>query len=280
MQPQEEGEAMGSDRLAALADELLAARRDARFLALPSSRAEGLSLVEAYAVADTIRTRRIADGDLPRGYKIGFTNRSIWPRYGVHTPIWAPVWDSTLTLLQGAETTLSLAGLVQPRLEPEIVFGFAKAPRAGMPLAELAACIAWVAHGFEVVDTHYEAWKFQAADTVADFALHGRLLVGPRVPAAQFVDLAAELAGVHLQLDCDGAEVDAGSGSAVLDGPLQALKVWVDAMAAQAQQWPICAGDVVTTGTLTDAWPLGAGQCWSTRLSDARLAGLVLRVQV
>mgnify|MGYP000025215907 CR=1 FL=1 len=28
---------------------------------------------------------------------------------------------------------MSLAGLVQPRLEPEIVFGFAAAPRAGPP---------------------------------------------------------------------------------------------------------------------------------------------------
>ena len=81
------------------------------------------------------------------------------------------------------------------------------------------------------------------------------------------------------QLACNGAEVDAGRGSAVLDGPLQALKVWVDAMASQPQQWPIRAGDVVTTGTLTDAWPLVVGPSWSTRLSDQRLAGLTLRVQ-
>jgi 2-oxo-3-hexenedioate decarboxylase len=270
---------MNPDHLAALADDLLAAHRDARCLPLPTGRAEGLSLVDAYAVADLIRSRRIVAGEVPRGYKIGFTNRAIWPRYGVHAPIWAPVWDSTLTLLQGTETTLSLAGLVQPRLEPEIVFGFAQAPRAGMALAELAACIDWVAHGFEIVHTHFDGWKFQAADTVADFALHGRLLVGPRVPAAQFSDLAAELADIRLQLSCGGAEVDAGRGSAVLDGPLQALKVWVDAMAAQVQQWPIRAGDVVTTGTLTDAWPLVAGQCWSSRLGDGRLAGLTLRVQ-
>jgi 2-oxo-3-hexenedioate decarboxylase len=270
---------MPPDRVAALADELLVARQDARCLPLPTSRAEGLSLVDAYAVADVIRGHRIAGGEVPRGYKIGFTNRGIWPKYGVHAPIWAPVWDSTLTLLAGAETSLSLAGLVQPRLEPEIVFGFAQAPRAGMALAELAACIAWVAHGIEVVHSHFEGWKFQAADTVADFALHGRLVVGPRVPAVQFADMATELPGIHLQLLCNGTEVDAGKGSAVLDGPLQALKVWVDAMAAQPQQWPIGAGDVVTTGTLTDAWPLLAGQQWRTELSDARLAGLRLAVQ-
>ena len=46
----------------------------------------------------------------------------------------------------------------------------------------------------------------------------------------------------------------------MLDGPLNALRLWVDAMAAQPQHWPIAPGDVVTTGTITDAWPLVPGQ--------------------
>ena len=35
-----------------------------------------------------IRRLRIARGERPLGYKIGFTNRGIWDRYGVHAPIW------------------------------------------------------------------------------------------------------------------------------------------------------------------------------------------------
>jgi len=114
---------------------------------------------------------------------------------------------------------------------------------------------------------------------VADFALHGRLLVGPRVPVAQFTTLAADLAGLNLQLFQGETKLDEGVGRVVLDGPLNALRLWVDAMAGQVQQWPIEAGDVVTTGTLTDAWPLAPGQQWQTRLSDARLPGLSLRVE-
>ena len=64
---------------------------------------------------------RIARGEKPLGYKIGFTNRSIWDRYGVHQPIWGPVWDTTLSFCDG-EAQLSLAGTCQPRLEPEAVF--------------------------------------------------------------------------------------------------------------------------------------------------------------
>jgi 2-oxo-3-hexenedioate decarboxylase len=261
-----------------LAAALLGAYDGATRLPLPTAGAPDFDLADAYAVADAIRARRIARGEIPRGYKIGFTNRGIWDRYGVHAPIWGPVWDSTLRLLEGADATLSLAGLVQPRLEPEVVFGFARAPRAGMTETELAGCLEWVAHGFEVVHTHFDDWRFRAPDTVADFALHGRLLVGPHVPVARFDALGEDLAQLRIELLQERKSVERGQGSVVLDGPLTALRLWVDAMLAQPQGWPIRPGDVVTTGTLTDAWPLERGQRWETRLSDPRLPGLRLTV--
>jgi 2-oxo-3-hexenedioate decarboxylase len=263
----------------AIAAQFVATRDAAALRALPTTVHPAFDIADGYAVADAARRLRIARGERPLGYKIGFTNRGIWPKYNVHAPIWAPVWDSTLALLDGSDARLSLAGLMQPRLEPEIVFGFARSPRAGMTEPELIACLDWVAHGFEVVQTHFDGWRFQAPDTVADFGLHGRLLVGPRVPVGAFDDLSAELAAVQLQLFCGESKIDEGTGRAVLDGPLNALRLWVDAMASQAQQWPIEAGDVVTTGTLTDAWPLVGGQRWRTLLSDARLAGLTLHVE-
>ena len=262
---------------AALADELLAACDGARLIEPPSARPGGLTLSQAFAVAQALRERRIRRGDEPCGYKIGFTNRTIWPRYGVFAPIWAPVWRSTLTLLGGVEASVSLAGLVQPRLEPEIVFGFARAPDAGMDETELTACLDWVAHGFEIVHTHFADWRFTAPDTVADFALHGRLLVGPRVPVARFARLGEELAQLRLTLARDGLDVDAGQGANVLDGPLTALRLWLQAMAEHSPQWPVQAGDVVSTGTITDAWPMAPGQVWRSRPDHAALPGLTLR---
>lgn len=262
---------------AALAGELLGAWDGARLIELPSGRPAGLTLAQAFAVADTVRQRRIERGDVPCGYKIGFTNRTLWPRYGVFAPIWAPVWRSTVTLLQGSDTEVSMTGLVQPRLEPEIVFGFGAAPHAGMTEAELLGCLAWVAHGFEIVHTHFADWRFTAADTVADFALHGRLCIGPRVPVTRFERLGAELAGLRLTLSCDGVDVDSGCGANVLDGPLTALGLWLQAMATQSPRWSVQAGDVVTTGTLTDAWPMRPGQVWQSRLDHAALHGLTLR---
>jgi 2-oxo-3-hexenedioate decarboxylase len=268
------------DRIAA---DLMAAQDEARCMPLPSSDAQGFSLTDAYAVGQRLHALRCARGELPVGWKIGFTNRTIWPRYGVFAPIWGPVWDSTAALLEDgiSDTTLSLAGLSQPRLEPEVVFGFAQAPRAGMALAELQACLAWVAHGFEIVHTHFDDWKFAAADCLADFALHGRLRVGPRVPVQGWSTLADDLAALRVELHRDGQRVDEGVGANVLDGPLHALRTWIDAMAEHTPHWRLSAGEFVTTGTITDAWPLVPGQHWRTVLEQRgagpRLSALSLR---
>ena len=261
------------------ASALLAAYDNATRLPLRTAADASFGLTSAYQVADQIRTARMARGERQLGYKIGFTNRTIWPRYDVFGPIWGPVWHTTTQLLDGAHVEVALTGLVQPRLEPEIAFGFAKAPQAGMTELELSDCIDWVAHAFEIVHTHFDDWKFQAADTVADFALHGRLYVGPRVPISRFTAPASDLAALTVQLLRDGEPVDQGRGTNVLDGPLSALRIWVDAMLAQPHGWPILPGYVVTTGTITDAAPMLPGQRWTTRLSESRLADLTLVTQ-
>lgn len=260
-----------------LALDLLAAHDHATLVELPSRSAAGLTLKEAYAVAQHVAALRTARGEHACGWKIGFTNRTIWDRYGVRAPIWGPVWNTSAALLDGADARLSLAGLSQPRLEPEIVFGFERAPSAGMSLTQLQGCLAWVAHGFEIVHTHFADWRFTLVDTVADFALHGRLFVGPRQPVDRWPTLAGDLAAMQVELLCDGVTKDRGVGSVVLDGPLHALRQWIDAMAATTPDWCVAPGEFVTTGTLTDAWPLRGGQHWQTRLSDPRLAPLSLQ---
>jgi 2-oxo-3-hexenedioate decarboxylase len=49
-----------------------------------------------------------------------------------------------------------------------------------MDNAALLSCVAWVAHGFEIVQSIYPDWKFSPADSAAANGLHGALLIGPR----------------------------------------------------------------------------------------------------
>jgi len=52
----------------------------------------------AYHHALAVRALRTARSENPRGYKIGFTNRTIWERYDVFAPIWGTVYDTTLRM--------------------------------------------------------------------------------------------------------------------------------------------------------------------------------------
>jgi 2-oxo-3-hexenedioate decarboxylase len=57
---------------------------------------------------------------------------------------------------------------------------------------------------------------------------------------------------------------------------LQALGHLVAGLAARGER--VAAGIVVTTGTLTDAQPLTAGQRWHTTLTGVPLPGLTLGI--
>ena len=237
----------------------------------------GLSVAEAYERALTVRQLRIRRGEQPRGYKIGFTNRTIWERYGVYAPIWGTVWNTTLSFCDG-EGELALAGTCQPRIEPECVFGIAATPPARPTPDQLAACIEWMAPGFEIVQSHMPDWKFAAADTVADSGLHARLLVGRRIPVAggQGAAFDARLAAARVVLSCDGRPMDEGTGANVLDGPLHALAHFVAALRDEPGAPDLQPGDVVTTGTWTDAWPVHRGEHWHAAFG-APLAPLAVR---
>jgi 2-oxo-3-hexenedioate decarboxylase len=259
-----------------LTPQQLLAHHDA---ATPWSAASGLDLPSAYALALQVRALRLARGEQPRGYKVGFTNRTIWQRYQVFAPIWGTVWDTGLHRCDGA-AELSLARTCEPRLEPEAVFGMRATPPAGASLEELFRCIEWVAPGFEVVQSHMPDWKFAAPDTVADGGLHAALLVGTPVPVAQIAPDAhafeRRMAAARVTLLRGDEAVEEGVGANVLDGPLHALHHFLQALRDCPGAPDLLPGDVVTTGTWTDARPVRAGETWTARF-DAPLASLTVR---
>ena len=233
----------------------------------------------AYRDALAVRALREQRGEKPVGYKIGFTNRTIWERYGVFAPIWGTVWNTTLTRCE-AEGSIELRGLVQPRLEPEVVFGLRAKPPRAPTLEGLFECVEWLAPGFEIVQSHCENWKFNAPETVADGGLHGRLLVGRTTPVRTLAGTGAALdellASCSVRLRGGDRIVDEGRGANVLDGPLHALLHFIE----EIQEYPGApspqAGDVVTTGTWTDAWPVQPGEQWRADF-DAPLQSLAIR---
>jgi len=261
-----------------IADEAFAVLNTGRQIAPFSARYPGFGLDDAYRVTASVRAKREAAGARVLGRKIGFTNRTIWSEYDVYAPMWGYIYDRTVRRLADVASGFALAGLAEPRLEPEIMFRFARAPSAGMDERALLSCIEWVSHGFEIVQSIFPAWKFAAADTVAAYGLHGALFVGETKPVAGREDYWLEkLSTFEIDLFKDGVLMDHGRAANVFDGPLTAPRSLLGLLDNDPVNPPLDAGEIVTTGTLTRALPIGPGATWSTRPSGIDLPGIELQ---
>jgi 2-keto-4-pentenoate hydratase len=259
-----------------LAEELIALHDAGREAPPFTDTYPGLTAEAGYEAAGALHRHRLARDWQPVGRKIGFTNRTIWPRYGVYEPIWGTVYEQTVIRAHDGRGTIPLAGLLNPRIEPEICFHLAAAPR-GAGVEALLEAIDWVAHSIEIVQSPFPGWKLRLPDCTACNGLHGRLVIGAPVPLRELPQLAAALPALEVELLKEGATVDRGVGANVLDSPLLALGYLVGVLARQPDAAPLAAGEVISTGTITDAHPVRAGENWSTRLSGLPIPALRVR---
>jgi 2-oxo-3-hexenedioate decarboxylase len=81
----------------------------------------------------------------------------------------------------------------------------------------------------------------------------------------------------EIDLFRDGALIDHGHVTNVLGGPLAALRYLIDVLDHDALNPPLAAGEIVTTGTLTRAFPVAPGQSWGTSLTCTPLTGVSVR---
>ena len=213
---------------------------------------------EAYAIARDVTTMR---GGHVVGRKIGFTNRSIWPIYNVHEPIWGMITDKTIRYSSGNQVTVNLSGFCEPRVEPEIVVGLNRTIPHNPSISDLVDCISWIAPGFEIVHSIYPNWDFVVGDTIISGGLHGRLIVGRKYEPPE--NLEAVLNSMSVELFLAEKIIEEGLGSNVLNGPISALKYLQKGIENHEGEPELKPGDIVTTGTLTDAKPILAGEEWS-----------------
>jgi 2-oxo-3-hexenedioate decarboxylase len=271
---------MSASSIQRVAAELIRLHDGAAEVAPFSERYAELTPEDGYRAAAQLHAHRVAQGWKPVGRKIGFTNRTIWKRYGVYEPMWGMVYDRTLQFARDGRARVALAGLAQPRIEPEICFRLASAPpRDTRDPQALLATIDWVAHAIEIVQCHHPDWRLKIADCTADNGLHGRLVVGTPVPVGALPDLAERLPALEVTLRCAARVIDHGVGANVLDSPLNALAFLVEVLAKLPESPPLAAGEIITTGVLTDAHPVAPGETWSTTFEGLPLAGLEVRFE-
>ncbi|MFG2627423.1 2-keto-4-pentenoate hydratase [Streptomyces sp. NPDC048473] len=211
----------------------------------------GLTVSDAYDIQlRQVRTwteagRRIA------GHKVGLTARPMQRQLGVGEPDYGHLLD---THFHPEHTPIDTGRFLQPKAEPEIAFVLGRPLSGpGVTAAEAAAAVEYVLPALEIIDSRIADWRITLADTIADNASCGGIVLGSRPTRPADVDLA--LTGCLLLRN--GRIEDTGAGGAVLGSPLNAL-VWL-ANTLGPLGVTLQAGEVVLPGSLTAALPVAPG---------------------
>ena len=254
-----------------------------------SSSDASFDLATAYKTEAALVARRRASGHRSVGLKVGFANKAVWRVMKLDTLVWAHMYDDTVRFAAAGRASLATASLISPKIEPEVVFKIAPASAAvvsggdavaRMP-ADVLADVEWLAIGFEIIDCAYPDWKFQPADFVAAYGLHAALVVGEPlvVDRAAIPDLVEKLARFTVRLSRDGEVVAEGSGRNSLRSPALCLAELQAATARQAGATPPGAGDLISSGTLTESQPVAANQQWRVEVDGIDLGPLTLTLE-
>jgi len=224
-----------------------------------------LSIADAYTIQRVGRELRQARAERLVGRKVGLTSAAMQEQLGVRQPDFGYL-TAGMVLQSGAE--LPVRGLIAPRVEAEIAFKLRQPLRgAAVTREEVLAATAEVAPALEVIDSRIADWRITIADTIADNASSGRVVLGGFRPLDE-LDLAAVRA--ELEVGPVGAvarETVAGRGDAVLGHPAEAV-AWL-ARALFEYDEAIAAGEVVLPGAMARALTLTPGDT-----AVARMEGL------
>lgn len=204
------------------------------------SDARDLSLDDAYAIQEAWMGLRESRGDQRVGYKLGFTNGARIKELGLDGPA---VGVLTESMLLDNNSTVFLAGLHRPRIEPELAFLIGTPLEGKVTPLQVLRAVEAVAPAIEIVATRYSADTFSLHDVIADNCSAVAAVIGA------WREMPADLSNLGVMLEFDGRVVQIGSSAAVMGHPGYALVAAVNMLAAYDGY--IEAGSIVMTGAAT-----------------------------
>src|ERR1700722_6404142 len=293
-----------------IAQELLTAHETGLMVSVPPSERPGFDLDTAYQVEAALKKFREAAGHRAVGQKVGYANKAMWRILKLETLVWAHMYDDTVHHSNRTSATLSVAHPRSLKIEPEIVFGLSeRANVEGVPDAAAALTrTEWLAIGFEIIDCPFPEWKFQPSDFVASFGLHAALVVGEKIPVQpdNMVNLLDQLSAFKLRISkggklpesgdlvervgdlvergsannsvTSGEFIEEGSGKNSLKSPALCLAELSAAIGRRFPSYPLSAGEIISTGTLTAGHPTVSGDIWTAELEGLPLPPLTVRL--
>ena len=210
-----------------------------------------ISNEEAYKIQLAGMKRRLADGHVIVGKKIGLTSKAMQNALGVFEPDYGYITDKMMAL-EG--DPISMSSLILPKIEPEIAFVLkADLSGPGVTVADVLQATAGVMPAIEIIDSRVKDWKIKIQDTIADGASIGRIIVSGKLSPIEEIDLRY----TGLVLEKNGEVVATAAGAAVLGHPANAV-AWL-ANKLSFYGMTLKAGDIVMSGSFTAACQVAAG---------------------
>jgi 2-keto-4-pentenoate hydratase len=241
---------MSPEHLEAFATRVWSARAAGRTLQFEDVEAEcggPFEMDEAYRIGDLLLRRRLERGERPAGWKLGYTSQAMRAQMGVAEPNFGRLTDAML-IEDGAPVPETV---LQPRVEPEIAIRIERTPdTVPTSTTDVLAVIGEVRACLEVVDSVWTDYRFRIEHNTADGSSAAYVVLGGSIPNP-------DLASVSVRLFHNDAEVAQATGAAASGDPLAGV-VWLATQLA-ARGHALRAGDVVITGGLTAAIPIGPG---------------------
>ena len=211
---------------------------------------QGLTLEDAYEIQLLQVRRWLATGARIKGHKVGLTSAAMQRQFGVSQPDYGHLLDTMFWL---EYEPIPVSRFLQPRAEPEMAFVLARPLRGpGVTVAEAIGAVAFVLPALELIDSRIRDWKIALADTIADNASSGGVVLGSNPVPLFGVDL--RLAGCTLHKN--GELAGTGAGGAVLGSPLTALAWLANTLGARGAV--LEAGQVILPGSVTASIPVAA----------------------
>jgi len=231
--------------------EMLLAAYSSRTPVEPLTEQYDLAPEDAYEIQLLQVERWVAAGARVKGHKVGLTSAAMQRQMNVNRPDYGHLLDR---MFWPEQEPIPLSGFLQPRVEPETAFVLAKPLRGpGVTVADAIAAVGFVLPALELIDSRIRDWKIGLADTIADNASSGGVVLGGSPVALSAVDL--RVAGCNLHKN--GELVGTGASGAVLGSPVKALAWPANTVGARGVE--LEAGQVILPGSVTASVPVGPG---------------------
>jgi 2-oxo-3-hexenedioate decarboxylase/2-keto-4-pentenoate hydratase len=227
------------------------------------------SPTQAYAIQDAVHARRAAMGQALGGWKLGCTTPVMQDMLGIANPCAGGILASAIHTSPAA---LPFRNFVGPMAECEVAIrlaGDVPARDGGHDFNSIGEFVGACHAAMEITEERYrDRTERAAAEFIADDFFQKAIVLGPEVTEWRSVDLVA----AHGTTTIAGEARGGGVGGDVMGHPLNALAWLADHLATRGKH--LKSGDIVLTGSVVIATPVGEGEeaiCRLDGLGEARL---------